>query len=501
MDPSHGHHGCRGFNKHNGNRTPNVPQNRNPFSNGWKPTGQRSYQPKCQLCDQLGYVAKQCPKIHFSEPTANCVSTSHQKDTKWLIDSVASHNITCDLTNLSVHSKYDVTDEVVIGDGSGLHVSHIGSLVFHSPNHAFQLKDTLYVPSIRKNLISIHHFTTQNNVFIEFHPFYFLVKDQITGAILLKGACENGVYPLPDSLAGSSSKIVANVHERTTIDGWHKRLGHPSYKIVTSLVRAFSLPIKKDTHASTLCTPCSINKAHQQPFHSTSLKSRAPLDLIYTDVWGPSHTIGLDGSCYYLILVDHFTKYIWFYPMGAKSSVSSIFPQFKHLVETKFQAKIKSIYSDNGGEFVALKNYFSIHGISHYTTAPHTPQQNGVAERRHHHIVEIGLTLLKDVDLPLSYWPYAFQTAVYLINRQPTTLLHHISPFESLFNQSPNYLKLKKFGCLCFPLTWPYNTHKLQPKACPCVFLGYSQTQSAYRCMDLKTKRIYLSRHVLFHET
>jgi len=357
------------------------------------------------------------------------------------------------LTNLLVHSEYDGTDEVVIGDGSGLRVSHIGSLVFHSLTRAFQLKDTLCVPSIRKNLISVHHFTTQNNVFLEFHPFYFLVKDQITGAILFKGACENGVYPLPDSLVGSSSKIMANVHEGTTIDGWHKRLGHPSYKIVTSLVRAFALPIKKDIQESIPCTPCSINKAHQQPFHSTSLQSHAPLDLIYTDVWGPSHITGLDGSRYYLILVDHFTKYMWFYPMTAKSSVSSIFPQFKHLVETKFQAKIKSVYSDNGGEFVAFKNYFSIHGISHYTTAPHTPQQNGVAKRRHRHIVETGLALLKDADLPLSYWPYAFQTSVYLINHHPTTLLRHKSPFKSLFNQPPNYLKLKKFGCLCFPLT------------------------------------------------
>jgi len=133
MAPSHGHHGSRGFNKYNGNKTQNVPQNRKPFSNGWKFTGQRRYQPKCQLCDQLGHVAKQCPKVHFSEPTTNCVSTSHQKDTKWLIDSAASHNITGDLTNLSVHSEYDGTDEVVIGDGSGLRVSHIGSLVFIPP--------------------------------------------------------------------------------------------------------------------------------------------------------------------------------------------------------------------------------------------------------------------------------------------------------------------------------------------------------------------------------
>lgn len=73
--------------------------------------------------------------------------------------------------------------------------------------------------------------------------------------------------------------------------------------------------------------------------------------------------------------------------MTTKSSVSSIFPQFKHLDETRFQIKIKSVYSDNGGEFVALKNYFSIHGISHYTTAPHTSQQNSVAEHHHRHFV------------------------------------------------------------------------------------------------------------------
>ncbi|KAJ0027681.1 hypothetical protein Pint_36319 [Pistacia integerrima] len=498
--PSNGNRGTQGFPKFPGSKPHTRPNNKKSFTTGGKPTGQRRYQPKCQLCDQLGHVAKQCSRLRFLEPTANCGSTSHQKDTKWLIDSAASHNITGDLANLLVHSEYDGTDEVVIGDGSGLRVSHIGSLVFHSPSRTFQLNDTLCVPSIRKNLISVHHFTTQNRVFIEFHPSYFLVKDQITGAILLKGACENGVYMLPDSLVGSSPQMVANVHERTSIDGWHKRLRHPSHKIVTSLINAFSLPIKKEHQVSPLCTSCSINKAHQQPFHLTSFKSNAPFDLIYTDVWGPSHIVGLDGSRYYLILVDHFTKYMWFYPMPTKSSVSSIFPQFKNLVETKFQTKTKSVYSDNGGEFVALKNYFSIHGISHYTTAPHTPQQNGVAERRHRHLVETGLTLLTNADLPLSYWPHAFQTSAYLINRQPTPLLNNKSPFESLFNQPPNYLKLRQFGCLCFPLTRPYNTHKLQPKASPCIFLGYSQTQSAYRCMDLQTKKIYLSRHVLFHE-
>jgi histone deacetylase 1/2 len=188
--------------------------------------------------------------------------------------------------------------------------------------------------------------------------------------------------------------------------------------------------------------------------------------------------------------------------MTNKSCVNRIFPQFKHLVKNKFHTKIKSIYSDNGGEFVVLKQYFSVHGISHHTTASHTPQQNGVSKRRHRHLVETSLTLLHDASLPLSYWPHAFSTAAYLINRQPTPLLQNKTPLEILFRQIPNYLKLKKkIGCLCFPLTKPYNTNKLQPKATPYLFIGYSTTQNAYKCLDLSTNKLYISHHVTFDET
>ncbi|KAJ0111782.1 hypothetical protein Patl1_03222 [Pistacia atlantica] len=145
----------------------------------------------------------------------------------------------------------------------------------------------------------------------------------------------------------------------------------------------------------------------------------------------------------------------------------------QNLVLRPFSPNPKNLfYSDNGGEYISLKPFLSLHGISHYTTGPHTPQQNGVSECRHCHLVETGLTLLHDANLPLSYWPHAFHTATYLINRQPTPLLQHRSPFEALFGQKPNYLKLKSFGCLCFPLTRPYNTHKLQPSPARVSSLG-----------------------------
>jgi hypothetical protein len=183
----------------------------------------------------------------------------------------------------------------------------------------------------------------------------FFVKDKITGTILLRGACENGVYTFPKSLVAPPSKMVANVHERTTIDGWHKRFGHPSLQIVQNLVKKFSLPVTTNK-LSSLCSSCSINKAHQQPFRVTSLQSYTPLEIIYIDVWGPAHYTKMDGSRYYLF-VDHYTKYMWFYPMATKFGVSSIFLHFKNLVETLFQTKIKSLHFDNGGEFIALKSY------------------------------------------------------------------------------------------------------------------------------------------------
>jgi len=132
---------------------------------------------------------------------------------------------------------------------------------------------------------------------------------------------------------------------------------------------------------------------------------------------------------------------------------------------------------------------------------PHTPELNGYSERRHRHIVETGLALLTHASLPLSFWPQAFSTAVYLINRMPTKTLQFSSPFELIFQTAPNYSKLKSFGCLCYPWLHPYSSHKLEPKSKPCVFIGYSLSQSAYLCFEPKTSKTYASRHVKFVET
>ena len=239
---------------------------------------------------------------------------------------------------------------------------------------------------------------------------------------------------------------------------------------------------------------------HKLPFSSSTLKSSHPLNIVFSDVW-TSPIYSVDGFKYYVLFVDHYTRYIWLYPLKHKSQVKEVFTKFKSLVENRFQHKLRTLYSDNGGEYVGLAAFLSSHGISHMTSPPHTPEHNGLAERRHRHIVETGLALMSHASMPKGYWSYAFVTAVYLINRMPTQNLEFQTPFEKLHGHSPNFQKLRIFGCLCFSWLRPYASHKLDDRSKPCVFLGYSLTQSAYLCLDRATNRIYSSRHVIFHES
>ena len=175
-------------------------------------------------------------------------------------------------------------------------------------------------------------------------------------------------------------------------------------------------------------------------------------------------------------------------------------PLSKQLVENYFSTTIETLYTDNGSGFLALRSFLTTHGIAHLTTPPHTPEHNGYSEHRHRHIVETGLTLLHQASFPLTLWSYAFAMVVYLINRMPKVGLSLGSSFEKLFYKAPDPSKLRVFNCLCFPWLRPCSSHKLDPKSSPCVFLGYSLTQSVFLCFDTTLKKIFVSRHVKFME-
>ena len=122
-----------------------------------------------------------------------------------------------------------------------------------------------------------------------------------------------------------------------------------------------------------------------------------------------------------------------------------------------------------------------------------------MVERKHRHIVETGLTLLTQAQMPLSFLWESFHTSSFLINRLPTPVLNNISPFEKLHSRKPDYQFLKTFGCSCFPLLKPYNKHKLSFHTQKCLMIGYSPIHKGYKCLD-PTRKVYVARHIKFNE-
>ena len=486
------------------------PQSNN-FDWQQKPRASRPYLGKCQICGTQGHGAKRCPQLQTyqaaaqslftpwqGQPRANIAAANPYTANNWLLDSGATHHITSDLQNLQLHQPYEGGEAVIIADGSNQSITHTGSLTLPSQHKNIVPSDVLCVPKINKNLISVYGLCNTNQVSVKFFPSSFQVKDLNTGTRLIQGKTKAQLYQWP---TGNSlpTAMFASPSPKATLSSWHSRLGHPSISILNKTISQFFLPVSQLSQKNLSCSDCLINKSHKLSFSTSSITSTRPLEIIFSDVWS-SPILSTDQFKYYLILVDHYTTYTWLYPIKLKSQVKEVFVAYKKLVENRFQHKIGTLFSDNGGEFLALKAYLQEHGISHLTSPPHTPEHNGVAERKHRHVVETGLTLMTQAMMPKEYWTFAFAAAIYLINRMPTPNLDFHSPYQKLFTKAPNYNRLRVFGCQCFPWLRPYTQIKMEYRSKPCVFLGYSTTQSAYFCLHLPTMRFYTSRHVAFQE-
>ena len=165
---------------------------------------------------------------------------------------------------------------------------------------------------------------------------------------------------------------------------------------------------------------------------------------------------------YYVSFVDDFSKFTWIYLLKHKSEVFQVFKDFQNLVKRYFDRKIIAMQTDWGGEYEKLNSFFNKIGISHHVSCPHAHQQNGSAERKHRHIVEVGFSLLAHASMPLKFWDEAFLAATYLINRMPSKVIDNSTPLELLFGQKPDYSALRIFHCACWPNLRPYNSRKLQ---------------------------------------
>lgn len=282
----------------------------------------------------------------------------------WFLDSGATHHMTNEAQNFSNKQDYKEESKVLIGNGSALLITHIGSNFIYSSsvNDHLILNDILHIPNINKNLLSISQFTNYNNVTLEFDSTCCVVKDKKTRQVLLRGTLLNGLYQLHvlhskyvlstsnssfESVSDSSLSLPSNnvvchstAYNCTTTSNpvlpklnassiWHCRLRHPSHPVLNK-VMSIVWPTMK-CNSSLFCDACQYGKLHHFSFKQSINTSSQPFDLVFSDVWGPAIHPSLDGYRYYVSYVDDYTRFTWVHPIQTKSQVLNTFRVFKSL--------------------------------------------------------------------------------------------------------------------------------------------------------------------------
>lgn len=285
---------------------------------------------------------------------------------------------------------------------------------------------------------------------------------------------------------------------------WHRRYGHVGEQNLQKIARE-RLVHRFDYDQSNpigFCETCVGGKHHRSPFGSSTTKTTEVLELVHSDVCGKMREKSLGGAEYFVTFTDDKTRYTWVYILKTKDQVFDCFLQWKLLTEKQSIRKLKTLRTDNGGEYTSNKfeKYLKDEGIRHETTVPKTPEQNGVAERLNRTLVESARSMLLDANLSKSYWAEAVSTAAYLKNRCPTRAVQDKTPYEAWHGKKPSVDHLRVFGCDAYAHVPKDDRGKFDTKARKCILLGYGEETKGYRLYDVNKMKVLYSRDVKFNE-
>ena len=161
----------------------------------------------------------------------------------------------------------------------------------------------------------------------------------------------------------------------------HNRLGHPSFRYLQHLFPALFSTLQP---SSFKCETCIVAKSHRVPYPVSHTKRDMSFSLIHSDVWEPSHAVTPSRNKWFVISIDDCTRMTWLYLLKWKDEVFGVFQSFHVMIQTQFSTKIKTLHTNNGGEYIntRFQAYFQHHGLIHETSYSQTPQQNDIAERK-----------------------------------------------------------------------------------------------------------------------
>jgi transposase InsO family protein len=263
------------------------------------------------------------------------------------------------------------------------------------------LSNTLHVPDLRTNLMSIGKITDRG---LEVH---FRKNDA--------------------TILDSTSSVSKN--KEVTLELLHRRLGHANTKDIPSAVREHVMRGVRLANSPEKfnCEICLQGKMprRRSPFPRRSNRLNKVLDLVHTDVCRPMITQSLGGAKYFIEFIDDASKWCEVRFLKSKAEVFKATTEYIVLVENQKGKKVKCLQSDNGGEYTGKEfdDYLKKRGITRRLTAPYNPEQNGTAERKNRTLLDMARCLLKEFNLPNSFWAEAVNTANHLRNRLPTKSL------------------------------------------------------------------------------
>lgn len=439
----------------------------------------------------------------------------------WIVDSGATDHMVFD-DKLFMHKRTLVKQvEIGLPDGTCSYVSEIGSVAVF-PN--LILKDVLYVPSFKHNLISVGKLIDDAGIEVVFRPHECVFTLSQNNYILGTAPKIGGLYLLNSSSKSASTVshkifpivtnvVVADSHSSTlsskspnsksyqssvnSFDLLHARLGH------ISLSKMKHLGICDCNHLNNyFCETCVYAKHHKLPFPRSLTRAAKCFDLIHIDLWGPYKHKSISGASYFLTILDDHSRCTWTYLLHNKLQVYRTISTFILQIENQFHTTIKVIRSDNGTEIIQDQclSLFMNKGILNQNSIVGRPQQNGRVERKHRHLLEVARALKLHAKLPSKFWGDCLLTATYLINIMPSSVINWNTPSEILFGKPPDYSMLKIFGCLCFAYNDDRTKDKFSPRAKKCIFLGYPFGQKGFKVYDLESHKCFVSRDVIFQE-
>jgi hypothetical protein len=310
----------------------------------------------------------------------------------------------------------DLQMHIEMGDDGRYSMTDIGTVTFQRESGSpLTLKDVMYVPGLKKNLVSVA-MLEDHGYDVIFSKGKAFLHHIASGQVKQIRVQVKNLYKLDVEDCVALSTKAEKVQSQDISELWHRILGHLHHGAL-KIMQQISTGLPKGTlEQRDTCKGCTLGKYTKASFHDKDSRAQVILERVHSDVCGPFSTTSTTKHKYYVIFVDDFSRKCWIFFMQKKDQTFAKFCEFKALVEKDTGRKVKALRSDNGGEYVSneFKNLCASEGIQRELIAPITHNRMGWLKGRTKVLWEFHGLMLHDQGLLLHLWVEACNTIVYL---------------------------------------------------------------------------------------